>query len=27
VQKLAGDYGLFNTCGTDTHGLNLLQRL
>ncbi|RCJ20359.1 phosphatase [Nostoc minutum NIES-26] len=27
VQKLAGEYGLFNTCGTDTHGLNLLQRL
>ncbi|BAY17245.1 PHP-like protein [Anabaenopsis circularis NIES-21] len=27
VQQLASDYGLFNTCGTDTHGLNLLQRL
>ncbi|MEA5502419.1 PHP domain-containing protein [Halotia wernerae UHCC 0503] len=27
VQKLADEYGLFNTCGTDTHGLNLLQRL
>ncbi|MEA5620420.1 PHP domain-containing protein [Cronbergia sp. UHCC 0137] len=27
VQKLANEYGLFNTCGTDTHGLNLLQRL
>lgn len=27
VQQLAGEYGLFNTCGTDTHGLNLLQRL
>jgi predicted metal-dependent phosphoesterase TrpH len=27
VQKLAIEYGLFNTCGTDTHGLNLLQRL
>ncbi|WP_392532330.1 PHP domain-containing protein [Nostoc sp. C117] len=27
VQKLADEYFLFNTCGTDTHGLNLLQRL
>ncbi|MBR8838971.1 MAG: PHP domain-containing protein [Stigonema ocellatum SAG 48.90 = DSM 106950] len=27
VQQLAGEYGLFNTCGTDTHGLSLLQRL
>lgn len=27
VQKLAEIYGLLNTCGTDTHGLNLLQRL
>ncbi len=27
VQKLSATYGLFNTCGTDTHGLNLLQRL
>jgi predicted metal-dependent phosphoesterase TrpH len=27
VQKLTSKYGLFNTCGTDTHGLNLLQRL
>jgi predicted metal-dependent phosphoesterase TrpH len=27
VQQLATEYGLFNTCGTDTHGLNLLQRL
>jgi predicted metal-dependent phosphoesterase TrpH len=27
VQQLAQEYGLFNTCGTDTHGLNLLQRL
>jgi predicted metal-dependent phosphoesterase TrpH len=27
VLKLAGEYGLFNTCGTDTHGLSLLQRL
>lgn len=27
VQHLAGIHGLLNTCGTDTHGLNLLQRL
>ncbi|TVP58617.1 MAG: PHP domain-containing protein [Nodularia sp. (in: Bacteria)] len=27
VQQLADEYQLFNTCGTDTHGLNLLQRL
>ncbi|MEA5579797.1 PHP domain-containing protein [Nodularia harveyana UHCC-0300] len=27
VQQLAGEYQLFNTCGTDTHGLSLLQRL
>lgn len=27
VKELAMDWGLFNTCGTDTHGLNLLQRL
>ncbi|MEH2002217.1 MAG: PHP domain-containing protein [Nostoc sp.] len=27
VQKLANEYLLFNTCGTDTHGLSLLQRL
>ncbi|MBD2387728.1 PHP domain-containing protein [Cylindrospermum sp. FACHB-282] len=27
VQQLAIEYDLFNTCGTDTHGLNLLQRL
>lgn len=27
VKMLAKEYGLFNTCGTDTHGLNLLQRL
>ncbi len=27
VQKLADEYFLFNTCGTDTHGLSLLQRL
>ncbi|NMG05830.1 PHP domain-containing protein [Brasilonema sp. UFV-L1] len=27
VQQLANEYNLLNTCGTDTHGLNLLQRL
>jgi predicted metal-dependent phosphoesterase TrpH len=27
VQKLADEYGLYTTCGTDTHGLSLLQRL
>jgi predicted metal-dependent phosphoesterase TrpH len=27
VQQLAENYGIFNTCGTDTHGLSLLQRL
>lgn len=27
VQQLGSFYGLFNTCGTDTHGLSLLQRL
>lgn len=27
VQQLADEYQLFNTCGTDTHGLSLLQRL
>lgn len=27
VKELAAIYGLFNTCGTDTHGKNLLQRL
>jgi predicted metal-dependent phosphoesterase TrpH len=27
VQQLANEYRLFNTCGTDTHGLSLLQRL
>lgn len=27
VQKLANKYGLYSTCGTDTHGLSLLQRL
>lgn len=27
VQELAATYNLLNTCGTDTHGLSLLQRL
>ena len=27
VQQLTADYGLLNTCGTDTHGNNLLLRL
>ncbi|MDP5337973.1 MAG: PHP domain-containing protein [Nodularia sp. (in: cyanobacteria)] len=27
IQQLADEYQLFNTCGTDTHGLSLLQRL
>ncbi len=27
VQQLATIHNLLNTCGTDTHGLNLLQRL
>lgn len=27
VRELNTCYGLFSTCGTDTHGLNLLQRL
>ncbi|MBW4659967.1 MAG: PHP domain-containing protein [Drouetiella hepatica Uher 2000/2452] len=27
VRSLGQVYGLFSTCGTDTHGLNLLQRL
>ena len=27
VQQLANEYQLFNTCGTDSHGLSLLQRL
>jgi predicted metal-dependent phosphoesterase TrpH len=27
VESLAKEYHLFNTCGTDTHGLSLLQRL
>ncbi len=27
VQKLANEYSLYTTCGTDTHGLSLLQRL
>jgi hypothetical protein len=27
VEQLANEYNLYNTCGTDTHGLNLLTRL
>lgn len=27
VEALSGRYDLLNTCGTDTHGLNLLQRI
>ncbi len=27
VKELAEKYNLYSTCGTDTHGLNLLQRL
>lgn len=27
VKQLSAEYKLLNTCGTDTHGLNLLQRL
>ncbi|MFM6013639.1 MAG: PHP domain-containing protein [Cuspidothrix sp.] len=27
VQQLAEKFNLFNTCGTDTHGVSLLQRL
>ena len=27
VKKMSEEYGLFTTCGTDTHGLNLLQRI
>lgn len=27
VQAIGNRYGLLNTCGTDTHGLSLLQRL
>jgi predicted metal-dependent phosphoesterase TrpH len=27
VLRLASEYGLYATCGTDTHGLSLLQRL
>jgi predicted metal-dependent phosphoesterase TrpH len=27
IQQLANEYNLYNTCGTDTHGLTLLQRL
>lgn len=27
VQELADAYGLFNTCGTDTHGMDLRVRV
>lgn len=27
VQQLSADYGLLHTCGTDSHGRNLLQRI
>ncbi|MBR8828723.1 MAG: PHP domain-containing protein [Gomphosphaeria aponina SAG 52.96 = DSM 107014] len=27
VKQLCAEYGLFTTCGTDTHGLNLLYRI
>jgi predicted metal-dependent phosphoesterase TrpH len=27
IQRLSSVYGLLNTCGTDTHGTSLLQRL
>ena len=27
VHNLASQYNLYNTCGTDTHGLNICQRL
>ncbi|TAE59350.1 MAG: PHP domain-containing protein [Nostocales cyanobacterium] len=27
IQMLAAEYGLFKTCGTDTHGSSILQRL
>ena len=27
VKQLAAKYDLYNTCGTDTHGVNLLKRL
>jgi predicted metal-dependent phosphoesterase TrpH len=27
IQKLASHYHLYTTCGTDTHGLSILQRL
>jgi hypothetical protein len=27
VQQLAANHGLLSTCGTDTHGLSILQRL
>jgi hypothetical protein len=27
IEQLSKTYSLLNTCGTDTHGLSLLQRL
>jgi hypothetical protein len=27
VKQLSATYNLYNTCGTDTHGSNLLKRL
>jgi len=27
VQRLSSTHGLLNTCGSDTHGLSLLQRV
>ncbi len=27
VKQLSEDYGLYVTCGTDTHGLNIIQRI
>lgn len=27
VKELAGEYNLYSTCGTDSHGLSLLQRI
>ena len=27
IQELAKQYGLYSTCGTDSHGFSLLQRL
>jgi predicted metal-dependent phosphoesterase TrpH len=27
VQKLGEKYGLFHTCGTDSHGVNILERI